>query len=360
MSADLSVRDIKTLLQGRIADLAHLFAPEGKKSGAYWNARSPFRQDRNPSFTIWLKGGSPGSFKDWGDDVMKGDVIDLVAACACAASPPFSREARTRAILWAKDWLGLSRKSPEEIRTRARQASQARIERDQLEAAERLARENRAFRLWLEGGLIGGTLAETYYREARGVDIRQLLNMEASLRFKARLDHFEAHFAAPAVLACFQDELDRKRGVHVTWLARDGRGKCGDVDKPKMMFGSTKGLAIRLTKGASGLRVHEEVARGVRGPLAIAEGVETALSVAAAFPELRVWAAGSLGNIGDQVLPGCVSEVIVCADNDDGKPQATAALEHAIAKIGRQGRPVSVARPPAGAKDFNDLIRRTR
>jgi len=356
--SDLSIADIKTLLQGRAESLARQFAPEGKRSGKYWNAKSPFRQEKNASFTIWIGGGSPGSFKDWGHEVMKGDVIDLVAACACGAVPPFSRESRTAAIRWAKDYLGLTNRSPAEIKAKAHKASAERQEREARETQRRVDRETRAFKLWLEGGAIGGTLVETYLREARGVDIRAIAHMEASLRFKARLEHFEENHAGPVQLAAFTDEFDRKRGAHITWLARDGRGKCPDVAKAKMMFGTTQGLAIRISRGPSGLKVHEANAQGVRGPLAIAEGVETAASVAEACPELRVWAAGSLGNIGEQVLPECCDAVVVCADNDWAKPQAMASLDEAVAKLRRQGRPVTVARAFGAAGDFNDLLRR--
>jgi hypothetical protein len=57
-----------------------------------------------------------------------------------------------------------------------------------------------------------------------------------------------------------------------------------------------------------------------------------------------------------QRLPECAGEVIVCADNDWGKPQAQRSLDQALAALARQGRrKIKLAKSPIG-KDVNDAL----
>jgi phage/plasmid primase-like uncharacterized protein len=90
--------------------------------------------------------------------------------------------------------------------------------------------------------------------------------------------------------------------------------------------------------------------------VAIAEGIETALSVAIACPELRVLAAVSLSNLGNLRLPPAITGVILCADDDGDNRQAAGALQRAIDRYAAEGRTVRIARLSAGG-DFNDVLR---
>jgi len=89
--------------------------------------------------------------------------------------------------------------------------------------------------------------------------------------------------------------------------------------------------------------------------VAIAEGIETALSVVLACPELRVLAAVSLSGMARVELPPSITNILVCADNDDDNPVAAQALDRAVARFIGEGRAVRVARSPIGS-DFNDLL----
>jgi phage/plasmid primase-like uncharacterized protein len=90
--------------------------------------------------------------------------------------------------------------------------------------------------------------------------------------------------------------------------------------------------------------------------VALAEGIETALSVALATPELRVLCAVSSGNMAKVELPPAVSLVILCADNDGDNPKTAKALADAVERFTSEGREVRIARPPEGIKDFNDVL----
>lgn len=77
------------------------------------------------------------------------------------------------------------------------------------------------------------------------------------------------------MVAAIRDAGGRIIGVHRTWIASDGRGKSAR-DPPRAMLGAALGGFVRFAKGAKATLV--------------AEGIETALSVAPALSGARVFA----------------------------------------------------------------------
>ena len=144
--------------------------------------------------------------------------------------------------------------------------------------------------------------------------------------------------------------------THRTWLARDDAGRWikAPLRDAKKTLDSYAGGFIPLWRGASGKPLRSAP---IGETVAIAEGIETALSVAVACPELRTLAAVSLGNMARIALPPAVRTVILCADNDGPENVSAArALAETVARFSAEGRQVRVARPPIG-KDFNDTLR---
>lgn len=140
------------------------------------------------------------------------------------------------------------------------------------------------------------------------------------------------------MVAMVQDRDGRIVAVHRTFLARNGLAKA-NVQPNKMMLGPCAGAAVRFAKPA-------EI-------VAVAEGIETALSVVQTCPGLAVWATLSTSGLKTLQLPGEVREVIICADADvAGERAALAAAE----RFSAQGREVRIARP-SGANDFNDMLK---
>jgi len=88
--------------------------------------------------------------------------------------------------------------------------------------------------------------------------------------------------------------------------------------------------------------------------LAVAEGIETALSISVARA-MPVWAALSAGGIKNLILPPEVTNVVVCADNDASATGQRAAHD-AAARWLAEGRRVRVAMPPESSTDFNDVL----
>jgi hypothetical protein len=342
--------DVKALLQARIESLVKELAPDGRRAGAYWIARNPTRDDRQAG-SFWIKiSGAPGAWRDeaTGD---KGDVIGLVQYIT---GLDFKG-----AMQWSRDWLGLARLDDATVRDARRQVETSR-EDDARRHAQLLEKNRRrAFAQWLAAAEDLEDTPVARYLRTRGIDLARLARPPGALRFAARR-HLETGLTFPAMLALMTgpDPTGASEGVpyavHCSFLADDGLGKA-PVRPARKIWPSYVGATIRLTRGETGLTPREAAAHGLRDTLCLCEGVEDGLSLALAAPELRVWAAGTLGNLQHVTLPECCGEVIVAVDNDWGKPQAARQLEAGLDALARQGRPVRIARSHFG-KDANDAL----
>jgi phage/plasmid primase-like uncharacterized protein len=129
--------------------------------------------------------------------------------------------------------------------------------------------------------------------------------------------------------------------IHRTYLQSDGSGKAL-VEPSKASLGPVGGGAVRLA-----------TVRQDRW-LAIAEGIETALSVATACA-LPIWAALSAGGIRSLVLSSGATHIVICADNDASGNGQRAASDAATRWLS-EGRRVRIAIPPHSGTDFNDVL----
>lgn len=205
-------------------------------------------------------------------------------------------------------------------------------------ASERAARERgirRARTLWAEGSEAAGTLAERYLR-ARA--IRGPL--PSCLRFSAAAWHPSA-VRLPAMLAAVMLEGEAEPvAVHRTYLAEPGAK--APVEPAKAMLGPVAGGAVRLSEGL--------------GPLVVAEGIETALSLRDRLggPEPRVWAALSTSGVAGLRLPRERGDLIVAPDGEAAGRKAGLDL---AARAHAEGWRVRILPPPGEALDWNDAAR---
>lgn len=336
----VDVAALKAGLRDRVEALCRELMPDGTRQGHYWIARNPSRDDKQPgSFWIWLK-GAPGAWKDAATG-QQGDVLDLVALAR-------GEQDFARTLEWAQGWLHGSWRSEA-------QAPRPATPQPQDDEAELDRRRRQAHAVWLSGApRLTGTLAETYLA-SRGIALCALTRQPGAMRFHRRLEHRPSGTGWPAILTIMIDAAYRPAGVHRTYLAADGSGKAG-VEPQRMMLGVAKGAVMKLWRGASGLSDREASTHGIADTLVLTEGIEDALSVALAAPHMRVWAAGSLGNLAHVVLPACATDVIIAADNDWGKPECQKLLMHSARTLQQQGASVRIAHSPIG-KDFNDALR---
>lgn len=204
--------------------------------------------------------------------------------------------------------------------------------RQRVERARLLKRSTQAREVWGHSQPIGGTLAETYLR-GRGISCA----LPDTLRFHPACWHQTAQ-RIPAMVA--QIEGAKGFAVHRTYLGEDGRK--ATLPPAKAMLGTCKGGAMRLSGGV--------------GPLVVAEGIETALSLASGLLEgpAMVWAALSSTGVAGLSLPAIPHNLVVAADSDDNGAglRAAQALAQRASSLGWK---VSLLPAPKG-QDWNDYL----
>jgi hypothetical protein len=206
----------------------------------------------------------------------------------------------------------------------------------QREAEQRADDEKRAAqakRLWDEAQPIAGTLAEIYLRKARGITC----SLPPVLRFHPEAWHGSTAKRHPALVAFVSG--GGGVSVHRTYLRADGLGKAA-IDPAKMMLGATAGGAVRLTQG--------------HGTLVVAEGIETAFSLASGLLRCpaTVWAALSTSGIRGLRLPDHPARLTIAPDGDAPGREAANALAERAHALGWQ---VSLLPAPDG-RDWNDIL----
>ena len=346
---DDDVKLIARLLAARIRDLVQKLLPGGHEERGEWVALNPTRGDRKAgSFRIHLHGTRAGVWADFATDDA-GDALNLVAYILYAGS-------LKDAIAWARDYLDLPRKGP--VPAAVQREAPPRVDDAQRSQEER-ARREAAFSMWMGGrASLKGTPAAEYLAR-RGIDLAALGRQPRALRFVPELYNRESQTHWPAIVAAVTNDAGEHTATHRTWLAkRDGRWGKAPLSDAKMSLGTVAGSHIRLWRGASNKPIKDAP---VGDRVAIAEGIETALSVALACPELRVLCAVSLSNMANLVLPPAIGTVFLCADNDvvddsPGSRQRQNALARAIAHYRVGGRDVRLAMPAVVGADWNDIL----
>jgi putative DNA primase/helicase len=204
------------------------------------------------------------------------------------------------------------------------------------------SRTARALDIWRAGTDGTNTIARRYL-SSRGIEFDQ---WPSSLRFhpccpRPRDDAGNLLPPLPAMVALVEHVAHGPVAVHCTYLKADGSGKAG-IQKPKAIFGPVAGGAVRFGLARAGEW------------LAIAEGIETTLTVAlsCSLPALAGLSANGIKNL---MLPADASQVVVCADHDASGTGERAA-HNAAARWLAEGRRVRVAMPPAPGSDFNDVL----
>ena len=337
MSSD--AREIVRLLEPHVTVLAPALLPAGRREGSEWRCGS-IHGEAGKSLGVRLFGEKAGIWADFSDPSQKGDILDLIARCQCGGD-------MRSALAWARSFLGITDRVPfSPAAPPVRPAGAVQIDH----RAEARTKAARSTFLELRPRLVG-TPAWDYFKERR-IDLALLGHQPRSLRF-GFLYNAETGGKLPTLCAAVSNSLGQIQAIHRTWLARiEGRWQKAPLANPKKSFGPIAGGAIRIRRGASGKSL---LAAPYGDSVAIAEGIETALSVAIACPELLVLAAVSLGNLGRIDLPAAIRTVILCADNDDGNLAASRAVQGAVDRYAREGRAVRIARSPVGS-DFNDLL----
>ncbi|MGL4490536.1 MAG: toprim domain-containing protein [Rhizobiaceae bacterium] len=356
---------IKTQLFMRMPDVAAKLLPRGKREGGLWVSRNPAGDDpkKKPALKVRIQGGDLGAWSDWrsGD---KGDVFRLIEHCLKC---DFNAARR-----WAMDYCGMRGMSREE-RARMDREAQTYTEREAKKAEKDLQwKLQQAVKLWNARADLTRSPWRDHalaYFAGRNCALDQVPNIaRETFRYSratewwngATWKHVDGRRIKtapgpefPAVHSALRNRLGIITCCHVTFLD-PLKPKKASVEPPKLMFGVALGSVIEVSTGPEGkpFWLAQEA-----HPLIIAEGIETALSLAIAMPECRVWAGGSLAGVGAAPVDlDCISAIYFARDNNEGNPQAQQQFERANDQLAAHGKALTVMASIVG-DDFNDLAR---
>ncbi len=188
-----------------------------------------------------------------------------------------------------------------------------------------------AKQVWAEAVPVDGTIADKYAR-ARAITF----DLPDTLRFHPECRHPTGK-RHPALVALVEGGAGF--AVHRTYLRADGSGKAA-VDPPRAMLGAVAGGAVRLTQA--------------EGPLVVAEGIETALSLASGLLRVpaTIWATLSTSGMSSLNLPPLPGRLTIATDGDS--PGQKAGHELAI-RATALGWRVSLL-PAPHRRDWNDVL----
>jgi hypothetical protein len=366
---------IADMMRARIFDLVRgpWGLSHGYQDGHDWVCCNPLRADHKPgSFRISLSGPLQGLVIDFAGEAFPGAGRQSVSPLSfhLALCHPGDRRG---GINWIKDWLGLSGKDPVALQATHQAVQQYTSRPDQ--SAEAVARRRKmAKAIFLKAGSIVGSPGEAYLA-GRGIHLDRLGYPVNALRFEPHLycselgtwDNPEAH--VPGIVMPINAMNGDLVGIHRIWIAEVEPGqwiKHPGIRKAKKALAPYAGGVIRLWNG---LRVDEttgEIRYGqdfrlAKGPLRVhvAEGPETALSVAMGCPEERVHCAVSVSNLAGLAYPDKVTDIVLWRDADPPGSAAAIKFQRAVNNMVRQGKRVYVADVSTvapGAKDANDVL----
>lgn len=199
------------------------------------------------------------------------------------------------------------------------------------------------------------TLGEKYLSEHRKIPNAHRLNIKyfpkgAQYEDLNKNGHFvQKQNHAPAIVLAAKNVKGEITGVQRVYLDEVTGSKSKSMKTPKLSKGITKGSACLIQPG-------KETA-----PVYIAEGPETAASIAAAKRNSTVicsFGVTNMKNISDLLSPYSKQKIIIAADNDGQNKAAIRSVKIAKSEFQSSGLDVKIVRPLEQGFDFNDVIQK--
>ena len=147
----------------------------------------------------------------------------------------------------------------------------------------------------------------------------------------------------PALLALSVDKNNQVQSVQVTYLDPITVNKMTGIEVDKRSYGPPKGSM-------------SQIQQGLGKTTALAEGVETALSVASAKPNWDVYVSFGVARMAELAEHTKADNIVLCADNDGDGAASTQAITKVANQLVFQDKMVSIARPEQVGSDFNDVL----
>ncbi len=204
-----------------------------------------------------------------------------------------------------------------------------------------------------KGVPIQGTLAEKYLQNRE-------LKAPEDFRFREKMKHPDTGKPTPALIAPIRSKDNSIQGIVRIFLNKEG----GKLDETYINALGIENKAVNkanlgpLTGGAVVVNQGQ-----LSGTVYLAEGIETALSIAAVRPLEIVMASLSASQLSQVPIPLGTNHITLCADNDGAHAQTYKAITKAVQRYSEQGFKVSIALPERLSSDqkidFNDILKRS-
>ena len=195
---------------------------------------------------------------------------------------------------------------------------------------------------------IYGTPAEKYLQN-RGLDCSP-----NEFRYTPNAIHPDTKKPTHALIIPIKNKQNNITGIVRIFLNKDGtklnKTLMGEGNQPfqavtKANLGVMKNAAVKIQTNP------------VSNTLWVAEGIETALSIAKVMPNETVLASLSVSQLKGIPADSTIKKIIICADNDGHNPNSRKALIAAVSHHLDNGKRVFIAMPTGPEKaDFNDLL----
>lgn len=202
-----------------------------------------------------------------------------------------------------------------------------------LRYARQLARDSQ---------LAGGTLAEHYLREHRGISLD---HFPESIRFHPGIYSRKNEAVYPALLVVAKDSADKIQAVQAIFLDPETARKA-DVPVKKQTWGRSSQGCVTL---ANPKLKESDITY-------LAEGAETALSIYQALGGADVRITLGKSNFKNIDPANTNQQVVLCLDNDRKNNQTDQLIHLAAEKLQEQGKSVMIAQPKTAGWDFNDVL----
>jgi len=303
--------DIVAQLSARTLAVCRYYLPNGQRVGNYWVVGDALNTPGRSMFVRLFRDYSRRPAGRWTDAATGeyGDLLDIIRLAV-----PSGRFAD--ALAEAESFLGGSTTS---------------LHRFHADRPRRCNHMRQARLLYDGAGSIYGTLAESYLLGRAIVPA-----LASGLRFVphcyCRPSAESGRSAWPAIIAPVTDDYGGLTGVHRLYLDPCGpsdlrQGKA-PLDRPKRSLGRVHGNAVRFGAAAQ--------------MIAVAEGIENALSIRTAMPRLTCHAALTAGNLASYRPPAIVSRLLIAMDDDDTGRWAAQAL---VDRSRHAGLSVTILKP---------------
>lgn len=190
--------------------------------------------------------------------------------------------------------------------------------------------------------IIKGTLAERYLREHRGIQGR----LPNTYRYHPGLYCVEAKRQLPALVVMARNQKQQTQAVQVIFLNPQTANKA-KLNNAKLTYGvlSQNQVGVLVNRGLN------------QNTIAVAEGPETALSIAVANPDITIYATLGSSNFARIPYSAETQKILFCADNDGAESASQKKLLKAAEHLTKQGLDVWQVMPEQEKQDFNDVLK---